>query len=311
MNLQRVGLFLLSTVFVMIESRSIWADDPARTSKAAEATSTEDTGGLAGARKFLGVDSRWSRLYTYDSQAPVGTQVKSGMVISRVPRAAIEPMKYLLFEPDNFNGSGVLWIDGAGLAHLCTSDSMPNDVRPTPTVRKLLDGSYAVLSAELPAITKPAAGSLPTEKSLLAHRVRATLAAIASALPHAIQLDIIGTGDAGPAVLLASAFLKELKPDETKKIRYVITDLHSANLESIAKPEHAFYLPGAAAFGGVPGIAALNGTQKLTIAGTKTTPAAEIQVLEKAYEVSGNPAALKLISEPLSDTVLVELLTGK
>ena len=311
MKSHRVGLFLLSTVLVLNESRFLIADDPARKSNAAEATSDEVKGGLAGAGKFLAVDSRWSRLYTYDSQVSVGTQVNSGMVISRVPRAAIAPMKYLLFEPDNFNGSGVLWIDGTGLAHLCTSDSKPDDIRPSPAVRKLLDGSYAVVSAELPAISKPAEGGLPMENSLLALRVRAALAAIAATLPHAFQLDIVGTGDAGPAVLLASAFLKELKPDEGKKIRYVITDLHGANAESIVKPEHALYLPGAIEFGGIPGIAALNGTQKLTIAGMKTTPAAEIQVLEKAYEVSGNPKALKLISEPLSDELLVELLTAK
>jgi len=146
----------------MIESRAICADDPAGKSNAAEATPGEVIGGLAGAGKFLALEPRWSRLYTYDSQVSVGTQVKSGMVISHVPRAAIKPMKYLLFEPDNFNGSGVLWIDGAGLAHLCTSDSKPDDIRPSPAVRKLLDGSYAVVSAELPAITKPAVGSRPT-----------------------------------------------------------------------------------------------------------------------------------------------------
>jgi hypothetical protein len=311
MKSHRVGLFLLSTVLVVIESRSLFADDPARKSNAAEATSREVSGGLAGAGKFLGVDSRWSRLYTYESQVSAGTQVKSGMVISRVPRAAIEPMKYLLFEPDNFNGSGVLWIDGAGLAHLCTSDSKPDDIRPSPAVRKLLDGSYAVVSAELPAISKSAEGGLPMENSLLALRVRATLAAIAATLPHAFKLDIVGTGDAGPAVLLASAFLKELKPDEGKKIRYVIIDLHGANAESIVKPEHVLYLPGAIEFGGIPGIAALNGTQKLTIAGMKTTPAAEIQVLEKAYEISGNSNALKLVSEPLSDELLIDLLIRK
>jgi hypothetical protein len=311
MKSHRVGLFLLSTVLVMIESRSLFADDPARKSNAAEATSAEVNGGMAGAGKFLAVDSRWSRLYTYDSQVSVGTQVKSGMVISRVPRAAIEPMKYLLFEPDNFNGSGVLWIDGAGLAHLCTSDSKPDDIRPSSAVRKLLDGSYAVLSAELPTDVKLAAGGLPMENSLLALRVRATLAAIAATLPHTIQLDIVGTGDAGPAVLLASAFLKELKPDDGKKIRYVITDLHGANAESIVKPEHALFLPGANDFGGILGIAALNGTQKLIIAGMKTTPAAEIQVLEKAYEISGNSNALKLVSEPLSDELLIDLLIRK
>ena len=101
------------------------------------------------------------------------------------------------------------------------------------------------------------------------------------------------------------------EPDEGKKIRYVIIDLHGGNAESIVKPEHVLYLPGAIEFGGIPGIAALNGTQKLTIAGMKTTPAAEIQVLEKAYEISGNSNALKLVSEPLSDELLIDLLIRK
>lgn len=290
----------LSIVLLAIGSGSLFANDE----------QTPDAAALNAVRKSLGTDARWTRLYTYDDdiQVTVGPGIRSGKVISRVAKAAIDPMSYLLFEPANFNGSGVLWIDGRGLSHLCLPDRKPDDVKPAPAVSSLLDSDYAVLSAELPATPVFRAGQARAEDSLLAVRVRAILAAVAATLPHAYQLDVVGTGDAGPAVLLASAFLNDLKSEDRKKIRYVMADLRGINLEVTTRKEHAFYLPGASEFGGIPGIAALNVTQKLTVAGTMETPALELEMLEMAFQASGKSGSLKLIKEPLSDELLVELL---
>ena len=293
---------VLSIVLLAIGSGSLFASDE----------QTPDAAALTAVRQSLGTDPRWTRLYTYDDdiQVTVGPGIRSGKVISRVAKAAIDPMSYLLFEPTNFNGSGVLWIDGMGPAHLCVPGRKPDDVKPVPAVSSLLKSDYAVLSAELPSTPVFRAGQPRAEDSLLAVRVRAVLAAVATTLPHAYQLDVVGTGDAGPAVLLASAFLNDLKPEDRKKIRYVMADLRGINLESTTKKESAFFLPGAPEFGGIPGIAALNVTQKLTVAGTMETPALELQMLEKAFQAPGNPGSLKLMRESLSDELLVDLLTA-
>jgi hypothetical protein len=312
MKLYRAALVVLSVVLLAIASSSLFANEE-KAAATAQPAENANAAVLTSARKTLGTDARWTRIYTYDDdvQTTVGNRVKSGKVISRVSTAAIDPMSYLLFEPSDFNGSGVLWIDGKGSSHLCEPGRKPDDVKPTSAVQSLLERNYAVLSVDLPASPSFRAGEPRAEDTLLAVRVRAILAAVASALPLAYQLDVVGTGDAGPAVLLASTFLNDLKPDDRKKIRFVMADLRGMNLGSTTKKANAFFLPGASEFGGIPGIAALNATQKLTVAGTMETPAAELQSLEKAFADAGDAAKLTLIKEALSDELLVQLLTAK
>lgn len=294
-----VGSVVLTVVLVLMQSGIVCGGD--------------DSAEIKAARTFLGTDARWTRIFTFDDdvQAEVGTKVKSGKVISRVLGAKFKPMPYLLFEPVNYNGSGVVWIDGRGLSQLCESGRISDDVKPGPAIGMLLEKQFALTALELPSTPAFRAGESQAADSLLAVRVRATLAAIATALPFVYQVDIVGTGDAGPAVLLASAFLNDLKPEERKKIRYVIADLQGATVETTTREGDPLFLPGAAEYGGIPGIAALNGTQKMIVAGTMNTPAAELEVLKKAYDAAGNSKALKLIEESLSDELILDLVTAK
>jgi len=299
MSPHHVGSVILTVVLVLMQSGIVCGGD--------------DSAEMKAARTFLGTDVRWTRIFTFDDdvQAEVGTKVKSGKVISRVLGAKFVPMPYLLFEPANYNGSGVLWIDGRGLSQICESGRASDDVKPGPAAGMLLERQFAVIAVELPSTPAFRAGQLQAADSLLAVRVRAILAAIATALPHVYQVDIVGTGDAGPAVLLASAFLNDLKPEQRKKIRYVIADLQGATVGTTSIEGNPIFLPGASEFGGIPGIAALNGTQKMIVSGTMSTPAAELQVLEKAYEVAGNAQLLKLIEESLSDELVLDLVIAK
>ena len=223
-------------------------------------------------------------------------------------------MKYVLFEPAVFSGSAVLWIDGAGTARFCESGRSSDNVMPVSIVNQLLDAGFAIICVDLPpAVTPPDSNSDSGSAvaSLMAVRVRATLSAVAAAMPHVSQLHVVGTGEAGPATLMAAAFFGDFSNAERQRIVEVIGDVHSFNADDKSNPPVHSIFPEAEPFGGVVGIVGLTRNVKLTIAGTQKIPAAELKLLQDSLSQSGAPEQAKLLPELLTDEMILDLVIPK
>lgn len=218
--------------------------------------------------------------------------------------------------PEPKDATYVFWFDGKGKGVLFDANE-----KPIPAVQKLLAAPAGVMSLDLfltgeygaPADSdyRPVREGFDGftfgyNRPLLAHRVRDILAPIAmlSAEPNAEQkrIYLIGTGEAGPWVLLAAAVVGD-------KIDGAFVDLGGFGFGNVKSIGDQNYLPGALKYGGIGGLAALAAPTELVVAGTKGVPENELAPLRQVYEAAGGKLTLQ--EEPLDINKVVERITGK
>jgi dienelactone hydrolase len=220
-------------------------------------------------------------------------------------------LPWVLLRQDTANGSVVLWIDGQGKSHLFGPDG-----KPTSQVRKLLDAGNAVVSVDLfqtGEFLEPNKPISPTKVSskyagytfgynstLLANRVHDVLTAVAALKKNeqVQKIELVGTGDAGPCVLLAAALLRD-------KVASIMADARGLSYETIPATTDPLYLPGALKYGGLGGLAALAAPTKLEVFGTEGISSAELEPLSAVYKSAGGVVTTK--SAPL----IGELVVGR
>lgn len=277
----------------------------------------KDAGGLAEYKRVVGTAAR----VMFDSGVPAKddiqnvSQVKetqgNGYVMYRVSigrRGANEEIPVVGFVPTAFQGTTVLWIDGAGKNRLFNSAG-----QPTPTVQKLLNAGQAVFSADvfltgefLPARTVPvvevnsgfAGYTFGYNRPLLAERVRDILTVIGGLRRHdtVTSVNLVGTGDAGLWVLLARALAGD-------KVQRCTADLQGFGFGKVTEPNDPRMLPGGLRYGGIGGLAALGAPGDLNLFGTKGAPTAELVPLQKVYRAASGK--LSLVEAPLNDEAVV------
>jgi dienelactone hydrolase len=218
---------------------------------------------------------------------------------------------WVLLTPETGNGTVVVWVDGAGKSHLFGPDG-----KPTREVRKLLAAGDAVVSldlfltgefaepgkpAQLPKVNSKYGGyTFAYNRPVIANRVHDILTAVAGLKKNeqVQKIALVGTGDAGPCVLLAAA----LQGDKNSG---VMADARGLSYESVPPNTDALFLPGALKYGGLGGLAALVAPTKLEIFGTEGIPAEELAPLTAAYKASGGSLATR--TQPLT----AEMVAGR
>lgn len=222
---------------------------------------------------------------------------------------------WILLSPDTFHGTTVLWLDGQGKSHVFGKDG-----KPTSAVRKLLDAGIAVVSVDLfltgehvepgqegtlPKVNAKYAGyTFAYNRPVISNRVHDILTTIGGLKKNqqVQKIELVGTGEAGPCVLLAAALLKNQVAD-------VIADAHSLSYRKLPATTDPAFLPGALKYGGLGGLAALAAPTKLEIFGTGGIPAEELAPLSAVYRATGG--SLSLETKPLTAEIVVERLTKK
>jgi hypothetical protein len=233
----------------------------------------KDESGLAEYRRVIGAAAR----VMLDSGVPGPEEItgassleQSTLAGNRLYRLALtrrdagEQIPTISLIPPNFNGDVALWIDGSGKEHLFGPAG-----EPTAAAKKVLDKGLAVISADvfgtgeyLEDPSKPMASQNVNQnfagytfgfnRPLVANRVRDILTVIGAIRKYPMyrKIHLIGTGEAGPWVILARA----LAGDEVTRS---IADLNGFAFSHITRMDDAMMLPGALKYGGIGGIAAL------------------------------------------------------
>jgi dienelactone hydrolase len=219
-------------------------------------------------------------------------------------------LPWVLLRSDNANGTVVLWLDGKGKSHLFGPDG-----KPTPPVRKLLDAGDAVVSIDLfltgefvepgkspvlPAVNSKYAGyTFGYNRTLVANRVHDILTSVAALKKNdqVQKIELVGTGEAGPYVLLAAGLLRD-------QIAGAVVDARGFSFASIPATTDPLFLPGALKYGGLGGLAALAAPAKLDLFGTEGIPEEELAPLKVIVPLAGGK--LTNHPQPLSPALAVE-----
>jgi hypothetical protein len=193
-----------------------------------------------------------------------GSHLEIG-VLSR--RGAGEAVPYVRLIPEKWNGTTIIWADAAGKSAVFESAD-----RPASEPAYLLGRGNAILAADLfltgesnragVPTTRPTAAQNEGQKyagfvygynrSVLANRVHdlLTLIALAHGDPGCKQLDLLATGSAGPAAVLARSMADNA-------IDRAAIDLGEFDFDHVTDPMDPMMLPGALKYGGINGFAAL------------------------------------------------------
>ena len=118
-------------------------------------------------------------------------------------------------------------------------------------------------------------------------------------LANTKTIHLVGTGEAGPWVLLATALTKE-NIDET------IVDAQGFSFSHVKSTSDPSFLPGALKYGGLGGLAALAAPANLTVAGMRGIEACETEPLTKMY--AATKGKLTLLDANLTPDQVVKLL---
>jgi hypothetical protein len=214
--------------------------------------------------------------------------------------------------PPAFSGTVVVWIDGQGKSHLFDEQG-----RPTDPVRKLLDSGRGVISAdvfltgefvadgeqaELPEINEKYHGyTFGYNRPVLSNRVRDVLTVVHAALAKdtVTSVELVGTGEAGPWVLLAAGLTGD-------RVRQVVADVQGSGFQNVSDVSDPMFLPGALRYGGIGGLAALSAPTKLCVAGLRSVAPQERQPLATVYKAAGG--TLTQYEDPLTPHGVVEEL---
>lgn len=238
-----------------------------------------------------------------------GLQLMKGLV--QRPNSG-EGFPFVALLPAAPTGRAVVWIDGRGKSHLFDETG-----KPTAAVRKLLDGGFLVVSADVfltgefvepgqepqyPNVDEKYQGyTFGFNRPVLSNRVRDIVAVVTglSRIDGISGVQLVGTGDAGPWALLAAAVAR-------KHLEQAVVDLAGFHFGKVDDTRDPMYLPGALKYGDIGGLAALAAPLKLTVAGTDGIPDSAMKPLAAAYDTSGG--RLKLIAAPLNADAVSERL---
>jgi hypothetical protein len=252
---------------------------------------------------------------TFEGDVERGAHILKGIAARSDDKTRLP---WVLLRPESFNGTAVLWIDGQGKSHLFDGDG-----KPTAQVRKLLDAGKAVVSVDLfltgefvesgqpvvlPKVDSKYAGhTYAYNRSVLANRVHDVLTAVGGLRKNdqVQKIELVGTGEAGPCVLLAAGLLGDQSVRD--QVANVIADAHGLSFEKIPVAGSATFLSGALKYGGLGGLAALAAPMKLEVFGTEGIPADELAPLSVVYKASAG--FLKLESQSLTGKLVVDRLT--
>ena len=225
-----------------------------------------------------------------------------------------EQLPVVVLIPNQFNGTAVLWFDGAGKKHLFNKYA-----QPTATIQKLLDRGNAVVSADLFQTgeflgdeSKPAPSPKVNEsyigytfgynRPLLAERVHDILSVIGGMgwYPNVKKMELVGTGDAGLWVLLAKA----VSGDKTERC---VADLQGFGFHNVKTLDDPRMLAGGLKYGGVGGLIAAAAPASVTVYGVKGTPESELTALKQVYDLAKDK--LRLVDGELTSEAAVAELT--
>jgi dienelactone hydrolase len=224
-----------------------------------------------------------------------------------------EKIPYVVLIPEDSVGTVVLWFDGRGKSHL-----FDNAGRPVSAVQQLLDKGMIVASADVfltgefvaegqdpqyPAVDGNYPGyTFGYNRPVLSNRVRDVLTCVGGVVHDErsadYQIHLVGTGGAGPWVLLARGLVGN-------RVNQTVVDVQDFRFGQIDKAGDPMYLPGALKYGGLGGLAALSVPGKLVIAGAKSQE--ELSPLKQVYQAAAAPLSIQ--TESLShDDVAAALL---
>jgi hypothetical protein len=253
--------------------------------------------------------SDWHENALHTTRLDDGTELIKGRAVRSDDKTQLP---WILLRPKSFRGAAVFWFDGQGKSHLLGADG-----KPTEAVRKLLEAGEAVASADLfltgefneshpPAkppkvIEKYAAFTFAYNPTVLSSRVHDVVTAVGLATNHeAKKVRLVGTGEAGPCVLLAAGLLHD-------RISDVLADAHGLSYRKIPATTDPMFLPGALKYGGLGGLAALAAPTHLDVFGTANIPAEELAPLSAVYHAAGAPLSIE--AQPLTDAMVAERLS--
>jgi dienelactone hydrolase len=284
----------------------------------------KDASGLEEYRRVVGTAAR----IMLDGDEPAGENVRAaspmqqstlaGCRLYRVSasrRDANEQVPVIALIPPTFKNEVVIWIDGAGKDRLFDAEG-----NPIAAVKTLLDAGRAVISADvfqtgefLENPAQPLTEQKVNEgfvgytfgynRPLVANRVRDILTVVAGVrkFPMFQKINLVGTGEAGPWVMLARGLCKG-------EIGRCIASLDGFAFSKITNTNDPMMLPGALKYGGIGGLAALAVPGPLELGG------AEMPQQEFAGLAAVNKAAhgyLVLYSGPLSDEKIAKRLLAE
>lgn len=205
-------------------------------------------------------------------------------------RGTGEHVPVIAVAPPDFNGTVVLWFHPAGKRHLFDADG-----ELLLAAERLLDAGIALVSADLfgtgefvdgdeEYVMQVDAGfpgyTYCYNRPLLTERVRdiLTVLAVARERDDIQQIHLVGTGEAGPWVLLARAVAGDEKLDRT------LVDLEHFNFGRVTDVADPMLLPGALRYGNIDGLAALAAPGPLVVYGANDDGLA---TLRHIYDVTG------------------------
>jgi hypothetical protein len=238
-----------------------------------------------------------------------GTELVKGRAVRSDDKTQLP---WILLRPKSFRGTAVFWFDGQGKSHLLEADG-----KPTEAVKKLLAAGDAVVSADLfltgefqeshppakaPKVDKKyAAFTFAYNPTVVSDRVHDVITAVRLATNHDTRkIRLVGTGEAGPCVLLAAGLLRDRVSD-------VLADAHGLSYRKLPAATDLMFLPGALRYGGLGGLAALAAPTRLDLFGAANIPPEELAPLSAVYHAVGAPLSIE--SKPLTDEIVVERLT--
>ena len=262
-------------------------------------------------RKIVGAAAKTMFDTTVDAASAIEPGPAEGSVKTIIRQTAngdAHVVRYSFEASGNPDGHAVLWIDGSGLSDLTNSKAY------IELGRSLAARGQTLVAGEYFAHTKSAAevakirGEVSTNyagltycynRPLLSERVRDVVTLLQAMKRVNGKVSIVGTGKAGPIVLLASAV-------GGVEVEHVITDLNGFSFASVKSTSDEMALPGALRYGDIGGLAALLMPARLTLFGTEGVNDSLLHPLRAmARESSGE---LTIRKKPLKPNELAALL---
>jgi len=231
------------------------------------------------------------------SEEPFGDELKILRgTLSR--KGAGEAVPYVALVPETFNGKAVLWVNDKGKSHLF--DELGE---PTAAVNRLLTAGIAVTSVDVFLTGEYLVEGKTSEKmkvdsryqgytygynrTVLANRVRDILTVLAGMkkVETVQQIDLVGTGKAGPWVALARALAGP-------NVNRTVADLGDFSFSNVKSADDPMFLPGGLKYGDLPGLIALAAPANLTLAGVDKLAMKNLAPLLQVYGISGGSISL-------------------
>ena len=247
------------------------------------------------------------------AKSQIGDVVLQKYIMGR--KGTHEAIPFIVLTPPHFSGKYLLWIDGRGKSHLFDGTGELN-----PSVQKLLSAGMAVASADVfltgefidgntevkhvPVNEKYQGFTFGYNRPLISNRVRDILTAVGYLAQdkRTKSIQLVGTGDAGPWVLLATG----LAGSHAAGALVDVGNFRFENVTSVTDPN---FLPGALKYGDLAGLAALAAPTPLIIAGQIDTVPDADDPLQRIYRVSGGTLThekIRLVPADVADKLLLK-----